>query len=285
MDVGPTGDLGYLATECPLSLDIQAEMESLQSFYNNESKKLTQLTAPSRQPGDISSFCNRTDAVDLCTFTSVSSDESKLLEEFMTFATDFGSSKERPTLTELTVCDNLSRQGERHSDPLQSSCTVTSLSSLPGQYGAGGQYNGQHQHRDKYPAKRRLHSTPFATSPSKPVKASKPTRSMSAGETGMENRDMRDLGGNSGGGMYQGSGSLLRQRLEGTHCSTKYNTALTSSETLCKDCGAPYTKWTAKCLMQVCRKSDEVLCPLCGQELTAKCLLKVCKSDSRPGSV
>jgi hypothetical protein len=41
---------------------LQAEMESIQSFYNNDSKKLTQLNAPSRQPGDIS-FFNRTDPI------------------------------------------------------------------------------------------------------------------------------------------------------------------------------------------------------------------------------
>ena len=161
-------------------------MESIQSFYNNDSKKLTQLTAPSRQPGDMSFFNRTTDPIGEnssaatppkrchnvslfpdCTFTSVSSDESKFLEDFMTFASDFGP-KERPTLTELTVCDKtgqLSRQGLEA--PLQSPCTVTSLASLPGQYGSGGYpggYSGgysQHQHRDKYPAKRRLHSTPF----------------------------------------------------------------------------------------------------------------------------
>ena len=33
---------------------------------------------------------------------------------------------------------------------------VTSLASLPGQYGSGSY--GQHQHRDKYPAKKRVHS-------------------------------------------------------------------------------------------------------------------------------
>ena len=64
--------------------------------------------------------------------------------------------------------------------------------------------------------------------------------------------------------------SLLRQKLEGTLCSTKYKKA---QETLCKDCNQPYT---TKCLLQVCRKSDEVLCPRCGQELTAKCLLQSC---------
>ena len=34
---------------------------------------------------------------------------------------------------------------------------VTSLASLPGQYG-NGTYSGQHQHRDKYPAKKRVHA-------------------------------------------------------------------------------------------------------------------------------
>lgn len=323
MDRGQGGELGYLATECPLGLDIQAEMESIQSFYNNDSKKLTQLSAPPRQPGDIS-FYNRSDPIDLCTFTSVSSDESKLLEDFMTLASDFGP-KERPTLTELTVCDrtgNLSRQGSCPGEmpALQTTCTVTSLSSLPGQYGTGSQYSGQHHHRDKYPAKRRLHSSPFASSPTKPMKLAKPSRSMSAGEAGGENRDMSGGGGmlatqhgiqpnmgpihpgqgthsgqhplHGGQGMHggqgqqagqglQGGSSLLRAQLQGTLCANKYKTAITT-ETLCKDCGMPFT---AKCLLQVCRKSDEVLCPLCGQELTAKCLLSVCKSDTRPGSV
>ena len=61
-----------------------------------------------------------------CTFTSVSSDESKFLEDFMTFASDFGgSSKERPSLTELTVCDrtgNLSRPAPQ--PEVQAACTV-----------------------------------------------------------------------------------------------------------------------------------------------------------------
>ena len=59
-----------------------------------------------------------------CTFTSVSSDESKFLEDFMTFASDFGgSSKERASLTELTVCGrtgNLTRPGQE----VQAACTV-----------------------------------------------------------------------------------------------------------------------------------------------------------------
>ena len=38
-------------------------MESIQSFYNTDSKKLTQLTAPSRQPGDISFFNRTTDPI------------------------------------------------------------------------------------------------------------------------------------------------------------------------------------------------------------------------------
>jgi hypothetical protein len=256
----------------PLGIDFQAEMDSLQSFYNTDSKKLTQLNVPSRQPGDIS-FFSRTDPID-CTFTSVSSDESKFLEDFMTFASDFGgSSKERPSLTELTVCDrtgNLSRPGQPE---VQAACTVTSLASLPGQYGSGS-YGGQHQHRDKYPAKKRVHS--YTSSPSKVLKVSKP-RSSSAGESGLaiaKDREREQSGG---------TGSLLRQQLQGTLCASKYKTALTA-ETLCKDCGMPFT---TKCLLQVCRKSDEVLCTICGQELTCKCLLNVCsKSDSaRPGSV
>lgn len=177
-----------------------------------------------------------------CTFaTSVSSDESKFLEDFMTFASDMSSrtlssdptaraaadlaAKERPHLTELTVCDrtgNLSRPhellgvqggagvagpGAAGMGVVQGACTVTSLASLPGQYGGYGQKDGafgqkdggygqkdagygqkdggfgqkdtgygqkdagyvrskegmdggygQHQHRDKYPGKRRLHS-------------------------------------------------------------------------------------------------------------------------------
>lgn len=268
MERGQGVELGYLATECPLGLDIQAEMESLQSFYNNESK-LTQLNGPPRQPGDIS-FCNRSDPIDLCTFTSVSSDESKFLEDFMTFASDFGP-KERPSLTELNVCDRTGNVVSRQSCPTEVPTGTTGLASLPGQYGGDG-LSGQHQHRDKYPAKRRLHSSPFAGSPTKPVKVAKPSRSMSAGEAGAtENRD----------GRQQVGSSLLRQQLQGTLCAAKYKTALTT-ETLCKDCGMPFT---AKCLLQVCRKSDEVLCTLCGQELTAKCLLNVCKSETRPGSV
>jgi len=252
----------------PLGIDFQAEMDSLQSFYNTDSKKLTQLNVPSRQPGDISCF-SRTDPID-CTFTSVSSDESKFLEDFMTFASDFGgSSKERASLTELTVCGrtgNLTRPGQE----VQAACTVTSLASLPGQYGSGAY--GQHQHRDKYPAKKRIHS--YTSSPSKSLKVSKP-RSSSVGESGLPaaNKDREQES--------SGTGSLLRQQLQGTLCAAKYKTALTA-ETLCKDCGRPFT---TKCLLQVCRKSDEILCTICGKELSCKCLLNVCQSESRPGSV
>ena len=64
-----------------------------------------------------------------CTFTSVSSDESKFLEDFMTFASDFSNSaskeskESRASLTELTVCDrtgNLSRPLQE----VQAACTV-----------------------------------------------------------------------------------------------------------------------------------------------------------------
>jgi hypothetical protein len=94
-----------------------------------------------------------------CTFTSVTSDESKFLEDFMTFASDFGGrtpTSERASLTELTVCDRTG-QLTRPAAP-DAACTVTSLASLPGQYGSGTY--GQHQHRDKYPGKKRLHSHP-----------------------------------------------------------------------------------------------------------------------------
>ena len=76
----------------------------------------------------------------------------------MTFASDFGPKNERPTLTELSVCDrtgNLVRPGGESCAPLQTPCTVTPLASLPGAYGG---YQGQHSHRDKYPPKRRLHA-------------------------------------------------------------------------------------------------------------------------------
>ena len=60
-----------------------------------------------------------------CTFTSVSSDESKFLEDFMTFASDFGSGpKERASLTELTVCDRTGNLSRPHQPDLQAACTV-----------------------------------------------------------------------------------------------------------------------------------------------------------------
>lgn len=42
----------------------------------------------------------------------------------------------------------------------------------------------------------------------------------------------------------------------------------------CKNCGNPKSP---KCKLGTCCKSDEVLCPRCGHELTANCLLKMCK--------
>ena len=108
------------------------------------------IKKPFRQPGDIS-FFSRTDPIGEfnnisqngssfslvfyqrlmikfadCTFTSVSSDESKFLEDFMTFASDFGgSSKERPSLTELTVCDRTGNLSRPQPQPeVQAACTV-----------------------------------------------------------------------------------------------------------------------------------------------------------------
>merc|ERR550539_1516400 len=142
----------------------------------------------------------------------------------MTFASDFGgggsSAKgERPSLTELTVCDRTGNLSRPQPQPeFQAACTVTSLASLPGQYGSGS-YGGQHQHRDKYPAKKRVHS--YTSSPSKVLKVSKP-RSSSAGESGLalaKDREREQSGATS---------SLLRQQLQGTLCASKYKTALTA---------------------------------------------------------
>ena len=45
-----------------ISVSSQGDMESLQSFYNTDSKKLTPLSTPPRQPGDMA-FFNRTDPI------------------------------------------------------------------------------------------------------------------------------------------------------------------------------------------------------------------------------
>ena len=171
-------------------------MDSIQSFYNSDSKKLTQLNPPSRYhthivlfhlllllstlsvsdffiltivvaasytqnlPGNQETYHSSVEPTQLvsaclvvytycwnsfnlqqalrkpsitpvldCTFTSVSSDESKFLEDFMTFASDFSNSaskeskESRASLTELTVCDrtgNLSRPLQE----VQAACTV-----------------------------------------------------------------------------------------------------------------------------------------------------------------
>ena len=111
---------------------------------------------------------------------------------------------------------------------------------------------------------------------------------------------------------------MIIERRPGTLCAAKYKTALTA-ETLCKDCGRPFTtkcllqvtiilmiifvrllgmggfhyqvhvgchedhlvsktkkyQTMTKCNFQVCRKSDEILCTICGKELSCKCLLNV----------
>ena len=83
-------------------------------------------------------------------------------------------------------------------------------------------------------------TTPLSASTSHHPVGSKSLKVMKQKQGGLSTND------NSGGT------SILRQQLQGIPCSNKYRKA---QETLCKDCGKPYT---TKCLLQVCRKSDEV---------------------------
>lgn len=247
-------DQGYLATEYQPGLDIASDFES---FYNmnSENKKLTQLTAPSRLPGDFSYFRGdlRDQAIDMRGFTTVTVEESDFLDDFMALAPDFGP-KDRSnlgSLTDLNFCGSLT---ELDNLPRSTEPQTTSISSSAPQFNSKSS-SSIHEQENRFPGKRRIHSA-FAPSSHHPVgsKSLKVMKQKSAGsaETG------------------QSGVSLLRQQLQGTLCSTKYKKA---QETICKDCNQPFT---TKCLLQVCRKSDEVLCQRCGQELTAKCLLQSC---------
>lgn len=246
-------DQGYLATEYQPGLDIASDFES---FYNmnSENKKLTQLTAPSRLPGDFSYFRGdlRDQAIDMRGFTTVTVEESDFLDDFMALAPDFGP-KDRSnlgSLTDLNFCGSLT---ELDNLPRSTEPQTTSISSSAPQFNSKSS-SSIHEQENRFPGKRRIHSA-FAPSSHHPV-----------GSKSLKVMKQKSAGSAEG----QSGVSLLRQQLQGTLCSTKYKKA---QETICKDCNQPFT---TKCLLQVCRKSDEVLCQRCGQELTAKCLLQSC---------
>ena len=151
-------DQGYLAAEYQPGLDIATEFES---FYNmnSENKKLTQLTAPSRVPGDFTYFRSdlRDQAIDMRGYTTVTVEESDFLDDFMALAPDFGS-KDRGnagSLTDLNFCgslnelDNLPRSSEPQSSSTSTSQTPYSKSS-----------SSIHEQENRFPGKRRIHS-PF----------------------------------------------------------------------------------------------------------------------------
>jgi len=246
---------GYLATEYqPSSLDIATDFES---FYNmgSENKKLTQLTAPSRIPGEFSYFRgDLTDqAIDMRGYTTVTVEESDFLDDFMALAPDFGA-KDRSnlgSLTDLNFCGSLNELDNlpRNSEPQHTSISTSQAQSY------SKSSSSIHEQENRFPGRRRIHSSAFA-----------PSSHHQVGSKSLKVMKQKSVGSNeSPSGV-----SLLRQQLQGTLCSTKYKKA---QETICKDCNQPFT---TKCLLQVCRKSDEVLCQRCGQELTAKCLLQSC---------
>lgn len=250
-------DQGYIAADFQLA-DVGSDFESFYNISSSETKKLTQLTAP----GPNSSFY-RTDlrehAMDLRGFsTGVSVEESALLDDAIDFfdarrdrdRSNFGSLTELSFSSSLTELDNLPRSGEQQSSSAQQSFKLSS-------------YDQEQENR--FPGNRRIPAG-YASTSHHPV-GSKSLKVMKQKQGGLSTND------NSAGT------SILRQQLQGIPCSNKYRKA---QETLCKDCGKPYT---TKCLLQVCRKSDEVLCPICGQELTAKCLLQSCSTDPRQSPV
>lgn len=245
-------DQGYIASDFQLA-DVGSEFESFYNISSSENKKLTQLTAPAPS----SSFF-RTDprdhAMDLRGFsTGVSVEESALLDDAIDYfdarrerdRSNFGSLTDLSFNGSLTELDNIPRGGDQQPSSSQQSFKLSS-------------YDQEQENR--FPGNRRINSA-YASASHQPV-GSKSLKVMKQKQGGLATND------NSGGT------SILRQQLQGIPCSNKYRKA---QETLCKDCGKPYT---TKCLLQVCRKSDEVLCPICGQELTAKCLLQSC-SDPR----
>jgi len=250
-------DQGYVAADFQLT-DVGSDFES---FYNNSSteKKLTQLTAPSS-----SSSFYRTDprdhAMDLRGFsTGVSVEESALLDDAIDY---FDARRDRDrsnfgSLTDLSFSGSLTE--------LDSQTSSVAQPALPAQISFKlSSYDQEQENRE--PASRRVQSSYASTSHHAVGSKSVKTMKQKAGGLTTTNE-------NSSGGT-----SILRQQLQGIPCSNKYRKA---QETLCKDCGKPFT---TKCLLQVCRKSDEVLCPICGQELTAKCLLQSCSTDPRQSS-
>lgn len=264
------GELGYVAAELHPGTDTN-EYESFYNFSNTDGKKLAQLTSQSRFPGDFfPSFSSGGRSAEHVMdmrhggfTTSVSVEESDFLEEFM--ACDFPDAGGRDrsvanslgSMTDLSLAevDNLPRAGM--------SGSAGGLQVTPG---SGHKFSSSYdqEQENRFPGNHHRRNPPAHASTShhllgnRSLKITKQKAAMS-GEPGL------------------GGGSLLRQQLQGSLCSNKYRRAQESSrearETLCRECGKPFT---AKCLLTVCMKSDQVLCPDCGQELTAKCLLKSC---------
>lgn len=265
------GELGYVATELHPGTDTN-EYESFYNFSNTDGKKLAQLTSQSRFPGDFfPSFSSGGRGAEHVMdmrhggfTTSVSVEESDFLEEFM--ACDFPEAGGRDrsvaislgSMTDLSLAevDNLPRAGM--------SGSAGSLQVTPG---PGHKFSSSYdqEQENRFPGNHHRRNPPAHASTShhllgnRSLKITKQKAAVSGPEPGL------------------GAGSLLRQQLQGSLCSNKYRRAQESSrearETLCRECGKPFT---AKCLLTVCMKSDQVLCPDCGQELTAKCLLKSC---------
>ena len=153
---------GYLATEYqPSSLDIATDFES---FYNNmgsENKKLTQLTAPSRIPGDFSYFRgDLTDqAIDMRGYTTVTVEESDFLDDFMALAPDFGA-KDRSnlgSLTDLNFCGSLNELDNlpRNSEPQHTSISTSQAQSY------SKSSSSIHEQENRFPGRRRIHSSAF----------------------------------------------------------------------------------------------------------------------------
>lgn len=251
------GELGYVATELHPGTDT-SEFESFYNFSNTDGKKLAQLTSQSRFPGDFFSSTGGgrviEHAMDMRTSpqltTSVSVEESDFLEEFM--ACDFpeAGGRDRSVASSLGSMTDLS---------------LAEVDNLPrhsvGAAGSGHKFSSYDQEQEnRFPGTHHRRNTPSAYAS---------TRQHAVGNKSLKIAKQRPGPGSEPGG----GGSLLRQQLQGSLCSNKYRRAQESRETLCRECGRPFT---AKCLLTVCMKSDQVLCPDCGQELTAKCLLKSC---------
>jgi DNA-directed RNA polymerase subunit RPC12/RpoP len=262
----------YLSVEfpSPTSLDLTLAGEHDMEFYTQiEPDKIPQQTATTTFHHLTALESHKDEPIHAINLTTVNTDnqnqtEETLFDEFISLVDGTQKTDRRLTCTSNSLAD------------LSKSCINTSQQQqLPSYHTTAQQHHYQQRKRAEsdepigeqeniFPARtRRILSTsgpPSFNTTCKP------------GFTPQKQNYQNNTNISQGGS----DGSLLRQQLQGTLCSSQYKRGQETSYN-CNKCRKPLT---AKCILGTCMKSDEVLCPRCGQELTAKCLMDMCSCSS-----